>query len=255
MLELFPVDVIHPASGSRQSFREAGGQSLIVFDPTRLQQASAALFDPRSYGRDATLVHGAGGRGAAWFVHGPFGAAVLRHYRRGGWMARFNTDHYLFAGQDRVRSLAEFSLLQRLRQCQLPVPNALAACYSRQGLFYRAAILVECIEGSQSFAAHVTANGQDAAWETVGRQLARFHVHNVHHADLNANNILLDAEGGVHLIDWDKGRIEVSRGAWCHRVIRRLRRSLDKECNRVPVKVLDQGMARLSRAHDEELAA
>jgi 3-deoxy-D-manno-octulosonic acid kinase len=50
----------------------------------------------------------------------------------------------------------------------------------------------------------------------------------VHHADLNANNILLGgSETNVYLLDFDRGRIE-ARGPWEQVVIARLRRSLEK---------------------------
>jgi len=49
----------------------------------------------------------------------------------------------------------------------------------------------------------------------------------VHHADLNANNILLNPMSEVYLLDFDRGRIE-PRGAWEQDVWARLRRSLEK---------------------------
>ena len=55
-----------------------------------------------------------GGRGAAWFVDGPFGGAVLRHYLRGGLAARISRDRHLWRGADRMRSFAEFRLLRAL---------------------------------------------------------------------------------------------------------------------------------------------
>ena len=65
-----------------------------------------------------------------------------------------------------------------------------------------------------------------ASWEAIGRTIARFHREGVHHADLNANNILL-ADSQVYVLDFDRGRIE-PRGAWEQAVLARLRRSLDK---------------------------
>ena len=59
----------------------------------------------------------------------------------------------------------------------------------------------------------------------------------------------------VYLIDWDKGRIEVSPGAWCGRVLDRLQRSLLKECENMPRGSIEAGMSQLREAHDRELAA
>jgi len=88
----------------------------------------------------------------------------------------------------------------------------------------------------------------------VGTAIARCHRHNAHHADLNANNILLDREREPWLIDWDRGRIEATQGSWIPRVLDRLQRSLLKECATVPATRLEEGMAQLRAAHARELA-
>lgn len=243
------------ASNRRFPFRDAEGQGAIVFDPARLRQAEPELFSPAGYEPTAEPVHARGGRGAAWFVlvHGI--PAVLRHYRRGGWMARLSPDAYVWQGEMKVRSVAEFGLMQGLCAQGLPVPAPIAACYHRRGPFYRAAILVQRVAGAGSFAAAVAANVDAAPWKEVGIAIARCHAHGAHHADLNANNVLLDRQGRAWLIDWDKGRLESGPGAWCHQVLARLHRSLRKECAGVSSADLDQGMQRLRVAHDRELAA
>ena len=95
----------------------------------------------------------------------------------------------------------------------------------------------------------------DAPWMAVGAAIARCHRQRAHHADLNANNILLDREQQPWIIDWDRGRIETSAGAWMQRVLDRLQRSLTKECATVPAARLAEGMATLRAAHERELAA
>jgi len=49
----------------------------------------------------------------------------------------------------------------------------------------------------------------------------------VHHADLNAHNLLLGPDGTVYVLDFDRGRIR-PRGAWEQAVLERLQRSLRK---------------------------
>lgn len=255
LLEFTVMDAKHTASERRQSFRDAGGQGTIVFDPTRLQQVAPSIFEPGSYADQAFPVRGQGGRGAAWFVRGEFGDGVLRHYRRGGWMARVSADRYLWHGEQQVRSIREFELLQRLHDLGLAVPTPIAAYYRRSAWGYRAAIVVERIVGVRSFAEIVAADGLLAPWAAAGTAIGRFHRVLAHHSDLNAQNILMDAHGVVYLIDWDKGRIESSLGEWCGRVLDRLRRSLLKECKTMPRGSIEAGMSQLREAHDHELAA
>jgi 3-deoxy-D-manno-octulosonic acid kinase len=67
----------------------------------------------------------------------------------------------------------------------------------------------------------------DARWAAIGRCLRRFHDLGIHHADLNAQNILFDPDGKVWILDFDRGR-ERTPGAWRESVLGRLARSLAK---------------------------
>ena len=247
MLE-FPEMDAHPASGSRIPFRDADGQGAIVFDPARVRQASLALFEPPAGGSAPK------GRGEAWFVDGEVGPAVLKRYRRGGAIARISRASYLWLGEARVRSVAEFSLLRRLRLLGLPVPAPLAACYRRRGLAYRASLLVERVQPASSFAECVLGMGAQAPWERVGAAVGRCHARGARHADLNAHNLLVDGNGAVWLIDWDKGRLEAGPGDWCAAVLDRLERSLRKDCAAIAEGTLREGMRALRIAHDRALA-
>lgn len=238
------------ARNLRQPFRDDRGPGAIVFDPARLQQATPALFDPAAYANDAVPVTGEGGRGSAWFVRGAFGDAVLRRYRRGGWAARVSERNYLWQGEARVRSLAEFALLQDLQSAGLPVPAPIAAGYRRGLLTYTADILVARLPGVSSFARCMRDAGAAAPWAAAGTAIARFHRHGAHHADLNAHNILVDNNAGLWLIDWDKGRIEPGGpGPWCEAVLDRLERSLRKLGKDLPQDMISQGMQVLRNAH------
>ncbi len=98
----------------------------------------------------------------------------------------------------------------------------------REGLRYRAAILMERIEGVRSLADRALVAGRGAPWEEAGRLIARFHRAGLDHADLNAHNILFDGNGHGWLIDFDRG----TQGSLSERQrlsnLERLRRSLRK---------------------------
>ncbi len=215
------------AAERREHFRDGRGPGAIVFDPARLPQAKAALLDPAQADGGAQPVQGSG-RGAAWFVQGAYGRGVLRHYRRGGLAARVSRDGYLWLGEPRVRSLAEFRLLQALHREGLPVPAPLLAGYWRSGLCYRAALLVERIEGASSLAGRLGPRAGAVPWEAVGQMLARFHAAGVDHADLNASNILFDVNDRPWLIDFDRGHRRAAGGTWADDNLARLGRSLAK---------------------------
>lgn len=227
----------------------AGGYGAILFDIRRLQQVEPQWFVPAYWGERARPVT-SGGRGGAWFVDGPFGPAVLRHYLRGGWAARVSRDGYLWHGADRVRSFVEFRLGRSLHDRGLPVPRPIAACYRRHGASYRAAILVERLLGVHSLAERAAVAAQDAPWEETGRLVARFHRAGLDHADLNAHNILFDPTGQGWLIDFDKGRLRIPDTAWRMRNLARLQRSLLKLRGARDPAAVRRDFARLRAAYD-----
>lgn len=184
------------------------------------------LFRPDDW-PDSTPV-AAGGRGSAWFVSDQRGDFVLRHYRRGGLIARVSRDHYLARGAGDSRAFCEFTLLDRLHCLGLPVPEPVAARYARRGLLYRADLLTRRIANSETLAVHLQREplAQDQ-WRNLGRLLRRFHDAGARHADLNAHNILLADHSRWYLIDFDRGRLD-KPGAWCEQNLARLQRSLDK---------------------------
>lgn len=208
-----------------KTFRDAGGDGAIVFDPARLPQATPDWLERAFWGEGAQPVV-AGGRGAAWFVQGEFGEGVLRHYRRGGMARHLSADRYLWLGPGRVRSLREFHLMAELHAAGLRVPAPLMAGYRREGLGYRAAILVERIPGARPL--HDWLDEPAArAWEAAGMSIAQLHHAGVEHADLNAHNVLLRDDGEVFLVDFDKARLRERPGIWRDANLARLRRSLD----------------------------
>jgi 3-deoxy-D-manno-octulosonic acid kinase len=253
-MESRAADIGHPPRAAVGRSRDGHGEVGIVFDPAHLRQADWDTFDPARY-PGATSVDGEGGRGAAWFVDGEAGPAVVKRYRRGGAMARISSDAYLWLGERQVRSVREYALLRTMRELDLPVPLPLAAGWLRQGLHYRCCLMTQRLPGVESFVAVVAMRGAGAPWARVGATLARFHARGPRHADLNAHNLLLGADDAVHVIDWDKGRVELVGGRWPERVLDRLERSLRKQLPQLHADVLADGMDRLRAAHAKGLAA
>lgn len=166
------------------------------------------------------------GRGSAWRLTVNGEPAVLRHYQRGGLMARMNRDRYLWQGALQTRAYREFDLMLRLSDRGLPVPRPIAARASRHGLSYRAAILTRYVEhrGALSDLPH------QAAWHAAGAAIARLHAAGVWHADLNVHNILIDADNRAWLIDFDRAQEGVSDRSRLQDNLSRLLRSVRKVC-------------------------
>ncbi len=170
------------------------------------------------------------GRGSAGFIeHGPQGL-VLRHFRRGGLMARWSSDTYIGWRAERSRAMREFALLSRLRATGLDVPRPLAAQMQRVGsLRYRADLIVERLPGTRSLAERLSEGPAlpAAHWRAVGLAIRRLHDAGVDHVDLNAHNLLLDDAGRTWVIDFDRCRLRDS-GRHRLRNLQRLQRSLHK---------------------------
>jgi 3-deoxy-D-manno-octulosonic acid kinase len=202
----------------------------ILFDAGAAAQAA---FDPGFFestrwrapnGSDTV----SGGRGGATFIDAPFGRSVLRHYRRGGMVARVMGDRYLWTGAERTRGFAEFRLLATLRERNLPVPEPIAARYQRNGAHYRADLITRRIEGVATLAELLARNRVDAHIASrVGAEIAKFHANGAYHADLNAHNVLVDADT-VWLIDFDRGELRSPSRDWQQANLARLQRSLRK---------------------------
>jgi 3-deoxy-D-manno-octulosonic acid kinase len=202
-----------------------GGRML--YDTQRTSNFSAEFFEPEYWRRHDAIEGTARGRGTTWFIRSGESSFVLRHYRRGGLMARVSKDSYLWNGASETRSFAEWYLTYHLHRAGLPVPTPIAARFHRQGFFYRADLITQRIENSESLAGKLAKGPLSLLqWISVGRCIRRFHDAGVHHADLNAHNILLTPDK-VYLIDFDRATLR-KRGWWADGNLVRLYRSLEK---------------------------
>ena len=228
-------------------FRDTRGYGAILFDRSQVRQPEPEWFLPAHWG-DAAQPVAEGGRGGAWFIQTGEGDAFLRHYLRGGLAARLSRDGHLWRGLNHVRSFAEFRLMRALRAKKLPVPMPFAAWYRREGLQYRAAILMQRLPGVQSLAALAMQDGPP--WEAAGQLVARFHRVGLDHADLNAHNLLFDTQGQGWMIDFDRSQVRIPATPWREANLQRLQRSLRKQRGTRSIEQVDAGFAQLRAAYD-----
>lgn len=254
MVAFDPSESLVPFPGGANGRGAGASAGAILFDAPRLRQAGIrhadpGWFDPAWWGAQAQPV-GSGGRGGAWFIDGPFGPAVLRHYLRGGFAARFSRDRHVWRGAGRIRSFEEFRLLRALRERGLPVPRPIAAIYWRDGVSYRAGILLERLQQVRSLADLAAASGMQAPWEEAGRLIARLHRGGLDHADLNAHNLLFDDARRGWAIDVDRSRVRIPATDWREANLARLRRSLLKLRGARAEAEVESDYARLRAAYD-----
>jgi len=199
---------------------DARAQNPVSFDPS--------WFEPVYWRARGQLEEESGGRGGISYIDASFGRCALRHYRRGGMVARVMGDRYLWTGAERTRAFAEFRLLAALRARDLYVPAPIAARYRRSGAHYRADLITQRIEGATTLAQLLAQQRADSPTAArIGSALAGFHSAGAYHADLNAHNVLVAADA-VWLVDFDRGELRTPARDWRLANLARLRRSLLK---------------------------
>ncbi|WP_417596134.1 3-deoxy-D-manno-octulosonic acid kinase [Oceanospirillum sp.] len=201
----------------------------ILYDAEHLSQIDATFFQPEYWQKQQRLTEPSGGRGQAFFIQHPDGKDyLLRHYRRGGLMAKISQDKYWFSGLEESRPWREFHITYQLHQAGLPVPKPIAARVIQHGLLYQGDLLTLRIPDAHPFAGYLSDNHQVLLWQEVGKTIACFHRWGLNHVDLNANNILVNPEGKVWLIDFDRCKKMPKQGGWQEQNLARLYRSVCK---------------------------
>jgi 3-deoxy-D-manno-octulosonic acid kinase len=194
---------------------------------TALVSTDPAIFDLPS---TDTLAEGLAGRATVRFAQLAEMPVVIKRYHRGGMVRHLTSDLYWFQGYERSRSWREIRLLCHMRGLDLPVPVPVAGSVERAAPgCYRAGLITGRIEASASLGNHLVESALATdQWHELGLCLRRFHEAGICHADLNAHNILIDADGRFHLIDFDRGTVVDRPGRWCQANLDRLLRSLKK---------------------------
>lgn len=199
----------------------------IVHDETALAHCTEDLFHLEALLQQGLVTATRHGRRATHFLTYRGLDLVLRHYWRGGWVAKVSEDRYLWTGLARTRPMREWHLLRALFEQGLPVPRPVAARVIRHRLSYSGDLLTATLPEATPLDEWIQQERDTPTlWREIGDTLARFHEAGAWHADLNVRNILIQPSGRAWLIDWDRGRLGVHRGL--ENNLERLRRSLEK---------------------------
>ena len=137
----------------------AAGDGAMLYKPSQAGKFAVPWFEPRYWMAQDAVVGEALGRGTTYIVREGERQLVLRHYRRGGLIARLSPDRYLWRGESATRPFRELQMIDVLHDAGLPVPAPVAARYQREGAFYRGDILTQFIPDTQSLAQRLAGTG------------------------------------------------------------------------------------------------
>jgi RIO-like serine/threonine protein kinase len=137
----------------------------------------------------------------------PLGPVVVKRYRRGGWLGRFNRRHYLNLHRGATRSEKEYTWLNRARALGINAPKPLVAAH--QGTWvYRCWLVTQAVVGATSLAQLSVERpaGIDKVCAACACQIDILVENRMLHPDLHPGNVLVDPDGQSWLIDFDKTR-------------------------------------------------
>ena len=134
------------------------------------------------------------------------GPVVVKIYTRGGLMGRCNRHRYLRWGP--TRSEEEFKWLQQVRLLDIRAPEPVAAVH-RGGLFYRCWLVTRRVPDALPLTQFSRRHpeGLAAVMAACGRQIARLIQNRILHPDLHPGNVLVNPQGKIWIIDFDKAAI------------------------------------------------
>ncbi len=201
-----------------------------AFDERIMSRCDVDMFDYAYWQSRKAVTGQAQGRGITWFIKYNEHDLVLRHFYRGGLIGRFIDDDYFYTNRKNCRAAREFYLLHDMYKLGLPVPRPIAFCVHRKGLLYTNDLILEKIPNTLSLVKRLeTEVLTDACWFEIGKTIRQFHDLGFNHRDLNSHNILVNDDGQVWLIDFDRGTKRDKNGSWKNKNLNRLKRSLCKE--------------------------
>ncbi|MGQ0562161.1 MAG: lipopolysaccharide kinase InaA family protein [Gemmatimonadota bacterium] len=168
------------------------------------------------------------GRGTAYAIRPEGHSWLVRHYRRGGAVARLLADRYVaMAGN---RALHELRVSEAARARGLATPAVVAAACYRSGIFARFDIIVGFIDRARDLAQLLfeerIVSAQDVA--RAASLITDCMRHGLQHPDLNLKNVLLTPTA-AYVLDLDGCALTDQRSpAQVHAMRRRFLRSLEK---------------------------
>ncbi|RMF20328.1 MAG: hypothetical protein D6760_11810 [Deltaproteobacteria bacterium] len=201
------------------------GRMRVVAPRYELEEMVALLC---GRGRDCAGEPVAGGRGGTRRVRLPGGKTVyLRKCLRGGLVRWFVRDLYWLRPE---RPLQELVVVEHARAAGCRLPAVVAVATEEVGPFYRGWVVSEEVPGARPLIDELaSAADRVAVLGRVSAAIERLHGAGVYHVDLTGDNVLVDGDGRIWLVDFDRAFLAPANASkWCARGRARLWRSLVK---------------------------
>ncbi|HVR72858.1 MAG TPA: lipopolysaccharide kinase InaA family protein [Planctomycetota bacterium] len=215
--------------GSLSRILGFGGKTLFLKSYFRDHLIGAGVDDPETL-RSGPLVAGwiGGGRTHHALIRAEGEAWVLKAYRRGGLVGRWNSTRYWGRG----RFLEELRVAALAEREGIPTAEVLAVIIERAGLgSVRAWLVTRYLPEMRPLHEYFGAPEEGEIFRTAGQVVRGMHKVGIDHPDLHVGNIVggLDRNGPhAHIVDWDRARLR-SKGTWSPNVnLIRLWRSVEK---------------------------
>jgi len=128
----------------------------------------------------------------------------VRRYLRGGLMRFLSRDLFLLRPPRPVRELVATEKAWAAG-CRVPIVHGVAV--EERGPFYRGWIVTSAIDGARAFIdllASADSAARGALLTAAGSAIRDLHDAGIHHPDLNGHNLLVDGQGAVAIIDFDR---------------------------------------------------
>lgn len=185
----------------------------------------STLFDAAGHSAARRTV---AGRGPAFAVATAEGQWLVRHYRRGGALARILGDRYPRMGEP--RAFRELDVSLAARASGIATPEVVAAAAYPAGIFRRCDIAVVFMRESIDLAGLLFEHGDRDIDDAAAKAAALIRTiceRGLLHPDLNLKNILIAPDAG-YVVDLDRCRMAEPSRENADRMRRRLLRSLEK---------------------------
>jgi len=202
--------------------------TYIQYDSNAFDKFSSKLFNIDYISKEGLIKSVMTGRGKALEVKYEDRSYFLKHYIRGGLIAKVSYDKYILGSLASTRAVKEYNLLNIMNDKGLPVPKAAALQIIMSRFTYKANLITRKIENEGTLYEFIKNKRMNSKlWDELGITLEKFFQEHVYHSDLNSKNIIIDKDHNFFLLDFDNSYFYYDKKLF-HKSILRLERSLKK---------------------------